>query len=338
MNYPGAFLAILALQCLMLSASVGQTTGTRIAPPPVPSTVPEDPTLFASPTTKDHIGRIVAPVKINGKGPFRFIVDTGASDSTVSPELAQTLGLQATEDAILLDGITGTSRVPSVHIDVLQAGDLTFKSLRLPVVWAPVMGGADGILGIAGLKSERIIVDFRRNRVTIARARDVIPPAGFVRIPAHRLENGLIMINADVGWVRARAIIDTGAEHSLGNLALRDALRAVRSRSGNRKLTNVYGSTEEVVPGELLKSEVIGLGRVKIADVTLVYGDFHIFDVWNMRDRPALIIGMDVLGAVQALAIDFRSQELFLESSFFGVQAQPQVPCAPQPAGAVCEG
>ncbi len=234
MNYPGAFLAILGLNCLMLSASAGQTTGSRIAPPTAP-TVPEDPTLFASPTTRDHIGRIVVPVKINGRGPFRFIVDTGASDSTVSPQLAQTLGLQPTQDAILLDGITGSSRVPSVHIDMLQAGDLTFKSLRLPVVWAPVMAGADGILGIAGLKAERIIVDFKRNRVSIARARDVVPPAGFVRIPAHRLENGLIMINADVGWVRARAIIDTGAERSLGNLALRDALRAVRERNLKRR-------------------------------------------------------------------------------------------------------
>ena len=84
MNYPGAFLATVGLNRLMLSASAGQTTGSRIAPPTAP-TVPEDPTLFASPTTRDHIGRIVVPVKINGRGPFRFIVDTGASDSTVSP-------------------------------------------------------------------------------------------------------------------------------------------------------------------------------------------------------------------------------------------------------------
>src|SRR5437763_1459924 len=33
----------------------------------------EEALLFASPTTRDHIGRIVVPVTINGKGPFRFI-------------------------------------------------------------------------------------------------------------------------------------------------------------------------------------------------------------------------------------------------------------------------
>jgi predicted aspartyl protease len=257
---------------------------------------------------------------INGRGPYRFMVDTGASDSTVSPQLAQTLGLTAAEDTILLNGITGTSRVPSVGVDRLQAGDLIFKALRMPVVWAPVMAGSDGILGIAGLKSERIVVDFAHNRVTISHSYDERPPPGFVRIPAHRLENGLIMIYADVGWVRARAIVDTGAEHSLGNLALRDALRVVHERRiGHRKITDVYGSTSEVVPGELLNSPTIALDRVKIGDVSLVYGDFHIFDIWNLRNRPALIIGMDVLGAMRGLAIDFRSQELFLESPDFGV-------------------
>src|SRR5688572_17412347 len=44
--------------------------------------------LFASPTRIDRIGRIVAPVYINGQGPFRLVVDTGASHSTVSPQLA----------------------------------------------------------------------------------------------------------------------------------------------------------------------------------------------------------------------------------------------------------
>jgi hypothetical protein len=318
MNRLTAAFSIGCLQWLALSAGSAQTTGTRL-PAPAPVEAAPDPTLFAAPTTRDHIGRIVAPVMVNGRGPYRFIIDTGASDSTVSPDLARTLGLQPTEDAILLDGITGTSRVPSVLVDRLQAGDLTFKSVRLPVVWAPVMAGSDGILGIAGLKSERIVVDFAHNRVTISHAREVRPPDGFVRIPAHRLENGLMMIFADVGWVRARAIVDTGAERSLGNLALRDALRAVRERRGERKLTDVYGSTTDVVPGELLESPTIALDKVKIADVTLVYGDFHIFDVWNLRNRPALILGMDVLGVMKGLAIDFRSQELFLESPDFGV-------------------
>jgi hypothetical protein len=43
----------------------------------------------------------------------------------------------------------------------------------------------------------------------------------------------------------------------------------------------------------------------------LVYGDFHIFKVWDMQDKPAMIIGMDILGTVDALTIDFQRQEVY---------------------------
>ena len=89
---------------------------------------------------------------VNGKGPFRFIVDTGATHSTVSPRLVQALGLQPTEvPSMVLNGITGTAQVSAVTLDRLQTGDLTIDQLVAPVVWAPVMAGADGILGAAGL-------------------------------------------------------------------------------------------------------------------------------------------------------------------------------------------
>src|SRR5260370_26660034 len=53
-----------------------------------------DALLSASPTTRDHIGRAVVPVMVSGHGPFRFIVETGANPSTISPPLARALGLK----------------------------------------------------------------------------------------------------------------------------------------------------------------------------------------------------------------------------------------------------
>src|SRR5579864_2978575 len=111
----------------------------------------EEASLLALPTTFDHIGRVVVLVMVNGKGPFRFIVDTGATHSTVSPGLARALGLKPTEvPSIVLNGITGTAQVNAVTIDTLQTGDLIVDGLVAPVVWAPVMAGADGIFGAAG--------------------------------------------------------------------------------------------------------------------------------------------------------------------------------------------
>ena len=190
----GEILPIRWLQWILLVGFATQAGGQQ------PDVLPVDATLFASPTRKDHIGRIAAPVMINGRGPFRFIVDTGASHSTVSPQLVQFLGLQPDEASMLVNGITGTALVPSVKVDLLQVGDLTFKTARLPVVWAPLMAGVDGILGVAGLKTERILVEFARNRVSISRSRAPGTPMGFVKIPAVRLASGLMTIDARIKW------------------------------------------------------------------------------------------------------------------------------------------
>lgn len=263
---------------------------------------------------------------VNGEGPFRFIIDTGASHSTISPQLATRLGLTVTDSTpMLVNGITGTALVPSVEIEKLEAGALVYEDVRFPVVWAPVMAGADGILGVAGLKKERILVEFSHNRVCVTQKGLMGTPLGFIRIPAYRLEGGLMSIDARVGSVKARAIIDTGAERSLGNLALREGLERLRNAMQKTKMTDVYGSTDAVVQGEIGTAPLIALGPIKIADVDLVYGDFHIFQVWKLEDRPALIIGMDVLGSVQSLEIDFRNQEIYVEGVYLNVHGDARV-------------
>jgi predicted aspartyl protease len=274
-----------------------------------------DALLFASPTTRDHIGRVVVPVMVNGRGPFRFIVDTGANHSTISPRLAHELGLKPAEEAsIILDGITGTAKVSFVTVDRLQAGELTIESTDLPVVWASVMAGADGILGAAGLTEKSLLIDFQRNRVTISRGVEAAMRANSTRIHALSVVPGLITLATQVGGVQVRAVIDTGAERTLGNLALRDALRARRLHGVLAQMTSVYGATKEVELGEILLAPPIVIDTLRINDVAIVFGQFHIFNVWGMQDQPAMIIGMDVLGTVASLSIDFKNRDVYVAS------------------------
>ncbi len=281
--------------------------------PPVAIAAPdEDTTLLAVPTRIDRIGRIVVPVMINGQGPFRFIVDTGASHSVVSPALAVKLGLTPTaESAILVNGITGTAQVPGVTIAKLQAGDLAIEDTNFPVVWAPLMAGADGILGAAGLSAQRLLVDFDHNKVVLSPAASGTP-SGFAKIAARRLDGGLIAVKARVGRIDTIAIIDTGSERTLGNLALRDALNQQPRPGMEAHVTTVFGATTEVTPGDAQVVPTIAIDQLRISDVTVVYGKFHIFNVWNLENRPALIVGMDILGTVGAMSIDFKHQYLYL--------------------------
>lgn len=280
---------------------------------PVTASRRDDALLFASPTTRDRIGRVVVPVTINGKGPFRFIVDTGANHSTISPGLVQILGLQPSGEAsIVLDGITGSAQVTFVTVDRLQAGDMTIEGTALPVVSADVMGGADGILGAAGFTTKSLMVDFQHNRVAISRSVAAAVRTEATKIHALRLTHGLITLETRVGGVRVQAVVDTGSERTLGNLALRNALHMPGRRSAVVQVASVYGATEKIEAGEIRIAPTIAIESVRITDVGIVYGDFHIFKVWEMADKPAMIIGMDVLGTMPALGIDFERQDVYL--------------------------
>lgn len=274
----------------------------------------EPEALYASPTRVDRIGRIVAPVMINGQGPFRLVVDTGASHTTLSPELATRLGLDTTsEEAVMLNGVTGAEVVPAVTITRLQAGELVVEGVRAPVIHADIMAGADGILGIAGLRRERILVDFRNDRIVIARSKNQPEDKSLLRIPAQRIAGGLLMVTARVGGVNVRAIIDTGAERSLGNTALANALRK-RGKLLPPRPTFVFGTTATVIEGEWRGIPPVILGDATISQVNLVFGDFHIFKVWDVEDKPTMLIGMDVLGTVSRLIIDYRRREVYVLS------------------------
>jgi predicted aspartyl protease len=313
--------------CLLVALFGGSPAGAAPVGVPVDTVLPEavkpesiaplgsDALLFASPTTRDHVGRVVVPVMVNGQGPFRFIVDTGANHSTISPRLARELGLKPSEEAsIVLDGITGTAQVSFVTIDRLQAGDLTIGSTDLPVVWAPVMAGADGILGAAGLTEKSLLIDFQRNQVTIARGVKDELRTNSTRLHGLRSVPGLITLATRVGGVPVLAVIDTGAERTLGNLALRDALRARRLHGVMAQMTSVYGATKEVEVGEILIAPTIVIDSLRINHVAIVFGEFHIFNVWRMQDQPAMILGMDVLGTVASLSIDFKNQDVYVGS------------------------
>jgi len=324
-----AALPIALVQCMLLAGIAPADEPSPAAPHAIPvmpdttlgSRLPSretiDPAdlLFAAPTRIDRIGRIIAPVMIDGRGPYRFIVDTGANYSTISPQLAAALGLKQTADSsILVNGVTGTAQVPSVPISRLQVGDLVVENTQLPVVWAPLMAGADGILGAAGLTEGRLLVDFAHNRVVLSRSHEARAPGYFARLPGMRLSGGLVSVEAHVGGVRVDAIIDTGSERTLGNIALQKALFSHHSDSA--KPTKVYGATAHIVSGELDVAPTIDFGSVKMAKVTLVFGDLHIFQVWGLTERPALIIGMDVLGTVAGLGIDFHHAEVYLDAAY----------------------
>jgi Aspartyl protease len=290
-------------------ATEDPATATILAPV-APATAPlEAGPEFATPTTLDQIGRIVAPVMLNGRGPFRLMVDTGANRSLITTTVAESLGIDyLTAPQVTMNGVTGSAVVPAVAIERLEAGTLVFEGLVVPVVSQHLVGDVDGILGMAGLREQRLVVDFERDRVTISSSK--LWDDGLLVMNAERVAGGLLAVKGRVGRVRVIAIVDTGGQITLGNRALQEALRAEAASQ-----TEVLGTTEAISIGDVAHVPDIRFGEVSIRRVRVTFGDFHIFDVWNLNDQPALIIGMDVLGALGAFMIDFRLAEIHLRST-----------------------
>ena len=268
---------------------------------------------FVSPTTRDQIGRIWAPAYINGRGPFRLVLDSGASQSAVTAHLARYLGYKLEGSTqMLMHGVTGSALVPTIRVDTLNVGDLTLDGPILPIV-PDAMGGADGILGTAGLLDKRILIDFRHDKITITFSRDERAGFAFQTLPFHYLHGRLIVINVYIGGVRAKAILDTGGQVTVANLALRNAL-ALHSYHKKSTPNQIIGATKEMQEGELIATPAIELGPIKIQASQLTYVDAYIFKHWQLTDEPTVLIGMDALGQLDTLIIDFRRHELQLRT------------------------
>lgn len=270
-----------------------------------------DELLYATRTTLDRIGRIMAPVMVNGQGPFRFVVDTGASHTTVSPRLAQTLQLDLDAGTtVTLNGVTGSAEVKTVRLASVDAGALKLADQQAPVLWSSIMADADGILGGAGLTEQRIEVDFRTNHIAISNSRARRIEGSPLRIRARRVAGGMLLVDGRVGGLRTRIVFDTGAERSLGNVALMNALERLRHRPDTPPTTTVHGATAQTAEGEQWTAPSIEVGQLTVQDVEVTFGDFHVFKVWGIDERPALLLGMDVIGVLDALVIDYRQREI----------------------------
>ncbi|HEY2590324.1 MAG TPA: retroviral-like aspartic protease family protein [Steroidobacteraceae bacterium] len=264
---------------------------------------------YVAPTLRDSIGRIWAPVLVDGKGPFRLVLDTGASHSAVTAPVAYAIGVPLGATHVRLRGVMGILEVPTIHVANLVIGDMQINSTSLPIV-PDALGGADGVLGTEGLLDKRIFIDFRHDLITITKSRGRRAEYGYVTVPVNALLPAhLLATTAYIGTIKVTAIIDTGAQTSIANLALRKALL---ERRKHYRFTSdqIIDTTDTVGEGQGANVAPIRLGAITISSAHLTIGDVGIFEAWNLADTPAVLIGMDALGTVDVLVIDYRRSEL----------------------------
>jgi predicted aspartyl protease len=301
---PASLLQPASLQTAPTPAPLAPLTG--VTPP-----AEEAPPIFLD-TALDSIDRMTVEVFINGQGPFAFVVDTGADRSALSTTLAAKLGLERGPD-VMLHGVGGSALTPTAKVPLMVAGDSRMRNAELPVL-TPERLGVDGLLGVDMLDDRNVIMDFRRKRLEVRRSTSMTaayPGVREVSVVADARFGRLAVANARVSGVRCVAFIDSGSGASMGNMALAEAIKLrVRRKPEPAMAIRLIGAAGEATVGELRVVRSIEMGALRMTNLPLVLADLHIFDVWNLNSRPAVLLGVDVLKMFARVELDFGADRV----------------------------
>ncbi|MFN3535851.1 MAG: retroviral-like aspartic protease family protein [Brevundimonas sp.] len=275
-------------------------------PPPI------DPTVLQ--TLSNLVTRMAVPVHITGQGPFHFVIDTGATRTTLSRELAERLNL-APGPEVVVHGVVSAERTATVVVPRLD-----FASSRVPNMIAPVFPrvrlGVDGLLGVDVLGEYRLVFDMAGERVSLLRS----PRSAYVQhmdvdvsrlnranvLRGHRHYEQLTVTDVAADGVDVTAFIDSGAQHSIGNMALFNSLAVQRPSLRDQVWeTPIIGVTGQTTTGRLAYLRSLRLGSARVHELPVLFADLHAFDVWRLTETPALLMGADVLGMFRTVTMDY---------------------------------
>lgn len=307
------------------------------APPPVgkPRPAPPGPSTMAPlpPAVIDNqlqIGgddvnarkvetRMTVEVRVNDRGPYHFVVDSGADTSAVGLRIARELQLPL-GTPVLLNAITDRNIVDRVKVSKLTLGPSTINNLELPALREVNIGG-DGMIGIDALVRQRLMLDFDQRVIRVEDAAK--PPPRYpdeIVITAKRQRGQLILTEVRAGGLRLDAIIDTGSEISIGNLALRDKL--LRYGRNQRVWTvGATGVTGKTIDLQLATIRELKLGSVTLGNVPIAFADVPPFTVFGVHDQPALLLGTDLLEVFRRVSLDFHARKVRFQLRRCGSEA-----------------
>ena len=274
---------------------------------PVRACEPLDPDApsVAGATSHDAAGRAVALISINGQGPFRFIIDTGANRSVLSKALATRLGLAPSGEGVV-HSIIGAEPAMLVNVESLSFGALHLSRGDTPVLDGPMLADEHGLLGVDGMAGRLLHVDFTKNCVEIYENAAQMPMQGWLSVPARMRFGTMLAVQGEIQGVKVNVLIDTGSDISLANEHFRDALRGVAARTIEYHGGHAFTFGRPIVLEQTVWTPNLRLGHTFVESVNAYIGDFHIFDVWGLQNEPTLLIGMDVLARSREMAIDYE--------------------------------
>jgi hypothetical protein len=186
------------------------------------------------------------------------------------------------------------------------------ENLEVPVLPRRLLG-ADGYLGLDAVDGYAVTFDFTSQLMRIEESRGLTEARIFfsssIDIPVQGTYGHLKAINCDVDGVPATAFIDSGAEVTIGNRRLSEALLALGGGHRDEGSVPITGVTGGYVEGRVTTIENIRLRSLTFSIPQIVIADLQIFNIWGLHETPALLIGMNYLNRFAQVTIDYGIKE-----------------------------
>jgi predicted aspartyl protease len=290
--------------------------------------VPEGNVILAYDPDQDD--RMTVPVTIGTSGTHRFVVDTGAERTVIASDLADQLNLLPGRMSVV-HSMTEVSHIATVVIPELEVGGKTVRDINAPSL-ARINLGAEGMLGVDSLQSQRVSFDFTRKEMTIApsRRREEKWGKDVIVVTARSRFGHLVLVDASVDGQRVWVIVDTGSQVTVANNALRRKL-AKKNRLGATQSVEMLSVTGGRMMVDRTKVNLIRIGGVDIVNMPIAFADVHPFRKLKLMNRPAILLGMDALQLFDRVSVDFANRKVrILPLPRTELQSQTQMASAPK--------
>ena len=258
---------------------------------------------------EDAAARMSVPVLINGEGPFRFTIDTGADRSVISAELAERLSLTR-KGSLLVHGVNGSQLAPAAQVGSLEMGSRRLQGVTLPLL-ARADLGADGVLGLDALVDQRMVIDLAKSELRLEKSHRAPLEPGDIVVRAKSRYGQLVLVDSTLRNRPVYVILDSGSEVTIANSAFRRlAVERRRQATAPDRMVDILSVTGQTSEGAQDEAPELTLGGVLMRRVPVVYADLHTFAKFGLADEPAVLLGMDVLRAFRGVDVDFGRREV----------------------------
>ena len=87
--------------------------------------------------------------------------------------------------------------------------------------------------------------------------------------------------------------------------------------------TQLISATGQTSPAQLAPLPRLRLGGMALDNIRAAFAPLHIFSLWGLNDRPAMLVGIDILRHFEEVSLDFGRREVTFIRSRSGRVSYP---------------